>query len=406
MSTFVKNMKPMRHPKRVVKKRKCTSNKNVEFGKTLENNVTEFPVCSNQPNVVQREKRRAFGNVTNSIALSNVNTKRKTEDQPETLNKKDKRRKCAKDQTNEKCLKQHLLKSTTEKTKDAAEHAVHKPNKSLVVFDVDKEDCSNSWATPVYANDIFHNIREREVVFPLADYMDKQLDLSKRKRAIVVDWMIEVQEHFELNHETLYLAVKLMDHYLMKCQCKTENLQLVAATAFLIAAKFVERCAPLVEEFLFICSGIYSRKHFLVMERRILSALGFDINIPEPYSFIRRYAKCARSDLLTLTLARYICEMTLQEYEFLQERSSKLAAACLFLAMKMACSGDWTQTLVHHTGYEEEDLVPIMAKLSSLISTQNGKLKAVYTKYSHSTFLEVAKIPPLEPFTFQLKTQQ
>ncbi|KAK6478605.1 G2/mitotic-specific cyclin-B3-like, partial [Huso huso] len=176
--------------------------------------------------------------------------------------------------------------------------------------------------------------------------------------------------------------VRLMDHYLTKCQCKTENLQLLAATTFLIAAKFVEHCAPLVEEFLFICRGICSQKHILVMERRILSMLGFDINIPEPYSFIRRYAKCARSDLLMLTLARYICEMTLQEYEFLQKRSSKLAAACLFLAMKMACSGDWTQTLVHHTGYEEEYLLPIMEKLSSLISKQNGKLKAVYTKYS------------------------
>ncbi|MGH0147429.1 UNVERIFIED_CONTAM: hypothetical protein FKN15_021327 [Acipenser sinensis] len=113
----------------------------------------------------------------------------------------------------------------------------------------------------------------------------------------------------------------------------------------LMREMFQERCAPLVEEFLFICSGICSQKHILVMEWRILSMLGFDINIPEPYSFICLYAKCARSDLLMLTLARYICEMTLQEYEFLQERSSKLAAACLFLAMKMACSGDWDQRM-------------------------------------------------------------
>ncbi|MBN3275972.1 CCNB3 protein, partial [Polyodon spathula] len=312
----------------------------------FDRNTIEYVCDVLQPHLISRYARNA---------ILNILTKRKAEDQPETLNKKDKRIKCAKDQTNEKCLKQNVLKKlTTEKNKDAAQHVVHKPNKSLAIF-------------------------------PLADYMDKQLDLSKRKRAIVVDWMIEVQEHFELSHETLYLAVKLMDHYLTKCQCKTENLQLVAATAFLIAAKemFQERCTPLVEEFLFVCSGTYSRKHILVMERRILTVLGFDINIPEPYSFIRRYAKCARSNLLTLTLARYICEMTLQEYEFLQERSSKLAAACLFLAMKMASSGDWTQTLVHHTGYEEEDLVPIMEKLSSIISTQNGKLKAVYTKYSH-----------------------
>jgi len=50
--------------------------------------------------------------------------------------------------------------------------------------------------------------------------MDRQVCLSKNMRALLVDWMVEIQESFELNHETLYLGVKvcmLAVNYLMIC---------------------------------------------------------------------------------------------------------------------------------------------------------------------------------------------
>ena len=43
----------------------------------------------------------------------------------------------------------------------------------------------------------------------------------------------------------------------------------------------------------------------------------------------------------TLTLARYILEMSLMEYEFVSLRESEVAAASLWLALKMKKAGDW-----------------------------------------------------------------
>ena len=57
----------------------------------------------------------------------------------------------------------------------------------------------------------------------------------------VVDWLVEVQESFELNHETLYTAVKILDIYMSKMVVNKEDLQLVGATACLIACKIDER---------------------------------------------------------------------------------------------------------------------------------------------------------------------
>lgn len=43
----------------------------------------------------------------------------------------------------------------------------------------------------------------------------------------------------------------------------------------------------------------------------------------------------------TLTLARFLCEMTLQEYDYARERPSKLAASSLLLALTMKNLGGW-----------------------------------------------------------------
>lgn len=49
------------------------------------------------------------------------------------------------------------------------------------------------------------------------------------------------QENFELYHETLYLAVKITDHFLSQTPVHREMLQLVGSTAMLIASKFEVR---------------------------------------------------------------------------------------------------------------------------------------------------------------------
>lgn len=54
--------------------------------------------------------------------------------------------------------------------------------------------------------------------------------------------MVEVQESFELNHETLYLAVKIVDTYLGKELVSKDALQLLGAAALLIACKFDVIC--------------------------------------------------------------------------------------------------------------------------------------------------------------------
>ncbi|XP_053931573.1 G2/mitotic-specific cyclin-B3 isoform X2 [Cuculus canorus] len=271
------------------------------------------------------------------------------------------------------------------------------PEQVPAVEDIDKEQLGDPYANAEYAKEIFEYMREREEKFILPNYMEKQSDISRDMRAILVDWMVEVQENFELNHETLYLAVKLVDHYLVEVVSMRDKLQLIGCTAILIASKFEERYPPCVDDFLYICDDAYKREELIAMEISILTTLKFDINIPIPYRFLRRFAKCARASMETLTLARFLCEMTLQEYDYAQESPSKLAASCLLLALTMKNLGGWTPTLEYYSGYRAQDLHPLVKRLNFLLTYQpRDKLKAVRTKYSHRVFFEVAKAMPMD----------
>ncbi|XP_068390139.1 G2/mitotic-specific cyclin-B3 isoform X2 [Eschrichtius robustus] len=262
--------------------------------------------------------------------------------------------------------------------------------------DVDK-DHNDPFFNSIYIKDIFSYMKEREEKFILKKYMTRQTDINSDMRAILVDWLVEVQMTFEMSHETLYLAVKLVDHYLMEVICKRDKLQLLGSTAFLIAAKFEEPCPPCVDDFLYICDDMYKRDEMLAMENSILKTLQFDINIPIAYHFLRRYAKCVHASMKTLTLSRFICEMTLQEYDYVQERASKLAAGSFLLALYMKKLGHWAPTLEYHSGYKTSDLHPLVRQLNILLTLRScNKLKAVHSKYSHQVFFEVTKIPPLD----------
>lgn len=128
-------------------------------------------------------------------------------------------------------------------------------------------------------------------LFAIKDYMDKQVCLTPWMRSLLVDWMVEIQESFELNHETLYLGVKLVDLYLSKVVVSKETLQLIGAASMFIASKYDERIPPLLDNFLYICDGAYTRRELVRMEINLLKVCDFDLGLPLSYRFLRRYAR-------------------------------------------------------------------------------------------------------------------
>ncbi|KAM0727990.1 G2/mitotic-specific cyclin-B3 [Formica fusca] len=272
----------------------------------------------------------------------------------------------------EKDEKSETTSSVSKKKALTAAELITIPVRELpkdVQWDFDIENWLDPFQVSQYAMDIFEYLKERERLFRIADYMERQVCLSRWMRALLIDWMVEVT-------------------------VGKETLQLLGAASLFIASKFDERIPPMVEDFLYICDGAYTQRELIRMEMNVLRVVNFDLGIPLSYRFLRRYARCAKVSMPTLTLARYILEYSLMDYSMITYSDSKVAAAALLLALLMKDLGGWTPTLEYYSGYKLDDIRDICILLNQCLHKKHKEtLMTVRNKYSHKIFFEVAKLP-------------
>jgi len=264
----------------------------------------------------------------------------------------------------------------------------------------DKQHEKDPYAMATYAKDIFDYYKHREGLFVVENYFPRHPSLSVKKRARLIDWMVELQETFETNHETLYLAVKLLDLYLSRVGHKVEgtSLTLIASTAVFIASKYDERFAPLIADFIYMASDGFSRTQLITMERELFRVVGFDLGAPVSYRFLRRFARVTKMGMPTLTLARYILETSLMFFEFNRLPGSLVASGAYLLAARMKGEADWTTAMEYHSGYTLEEVEPMMWGLNSMMVARENvysNFTNIFNKYSHEVFYKVASILPL-----------
>lgn len=67
--------------------------------------------------------------------------------------------------------------------------------------------------------------------------------------------------------------------------------------------------------------------------------------------------QCAKVAMPELTLARFILEFSLMNYDTITLSDSKLAAATLFMALRMTGQPGWNKTLEYYSGkYQSNNL--------------------------------------------------
>eukprot|EP00445_Apocalathium_hangoei_P046807 CAMPEP_0203999394 /NCGR_PEP_ID=MMETSP0360-20130528/14565_1 /ASSEMBLY_ACC=CAM_ASM_000342 /TAXON_ID=268821 /ORGANISM="Scrippsiella Hangoei, Strain SHTV-5" /LENGTH=242 /DNA_ID=CAMNT_0050940519 /DNA_START=63 /DNA_END=788 /DNA_ORIENTATION=+ len=103
------------------------------------------------------------------------------------------------------------------------------------------------------------------------EYMQTQVDLNNRMRAVLVDWLIEVHADYKMKLETLFLAVSLIDRYLSRKSVPRSKLQLIGVIALLVAAKFEEVYPPKVDNLVYITDNAYSKPEIMRVECTFLA---------------------------------------------------------------------------------------------------------------------------------------
>ncbi|XP_023220098.1 G2/mitotic-specific cyclin-B-like [Centruroides sculpturatus] len=266
------------------------------------------------------------------------------------------------------------------------------------VNDIDAEDSENPQLVSNYVNDIYKYLRELEIQYPIrVSHLNKQTEITGKMRGVLIDWLVQVHVRFQLLQETLYLTVAVIDRFLQECEVKRNKLQLVGVTAMFIASKYEEMYSPEVSDFVYITDKAYKKEEILKMECLMLKKLNFSLGRPLPLHFLRRNSKAGDVDATTHTLAKYLMETTIVEYDLAHYSPSHVAAASLYLSMKLLDNSPWNKTLVYYSQYDESQLLPLVYRLSHIIYTaEKNKLQAIHSKYRSSKFFKISTIPQLK----------
>ncbi|XP_053575316.1 G2/mitotic-specific cyclin-B2-like [Bombina bombina] len=266
------------------------------------------------------------------------------------------------------------------------------------VEDIDAKDICNPQDCSEYVKDIYSYLKQLEIQQAVCPKYLKGMEVTARMRAILVDWLIQVHSRFQLLQETLYMGIAIMDRFLQVQPISKNKLQLVGVTSLFLASKYEELYCPEISDFVYITDNSYSKNQIRQMEMLILKELNFDLGRPLPLHFLRRASKCCSADAEQHTLAKYLMELTLLDYDMVHFRPSEIAAAALCLTQKILNKGTWDLKLQFYTGYAHEDLVLIMQHMAKNIFKVNNNLTKTFSvknKYASSKLLRISSIPQL-----------
>ncbi|XP_021035882.1 G2/mitotic-specific cyclin-B1 [Mus caroli] len=268
----------------------------------------------------------------------------------------------------------------------------------LAVSDVDADDGADPNLCSEYVKDIYAYLRQLEEEQSVRPKYLQGREVTGNMRAILIDWLIQVQMKFRLLQETMYMTVSIIDRFMQNSCVPKKMLQLVGVTAMFIASKYEEMYPPEIGDFAFVTNNTYTKHQIRQMEMKILRVLNFSLGRPLPLHFLRRASKVGEVDVEQHTLAKYLMELSMLDYDMVHFAPSQIAAGAFCLALKILDNGEWTPTLQHYLSYTEESLLPVMQHLAKNVVMVNcglTKHMTVKNKYAASKHAKISTLAQL-----------
>lgn len=130
------------------------------------------------------------------------------------------------------------------------------------VEDIDANDGDNPQLLSEYVNDIYAYLFKLEIFYPIREtFLTNQVDVTPKMRSVLLDWINEVHNQFNLELETYHMTVSMIDRYLQANTTTPRRfLQLVGVTCLFMASKYEELMPPEISDFVYVTGELLGKK--------------------------------------------------------------------------------------------------------------------------------------------------
>ena len=222
----------------------------------------------------------------------------------------------------------------------------------------------------------------------IPNFMDNQIDINNRMRAIVVNWMIEVHDRFKLLPDTLFLSVIIFDRYMSIIKnIKKERLQLIGVTSLLIACKYEEIFSPEVRDFVCILDRTYEKEDLMEQENLMLKVLKFEVTFPTSLRYFEILRVEFGIDEKYYNYGYYLLELCLIDCRFSRYMQAVIATTVCFFLLKIYYKMSFKQFMGKYIKIKENEIKDCLIDICFLIDNiDNSIYPAVNKKYKKISY--------------------
>ncbi|KAK6089735.1 hypothetical protein P3W45_001237 [Vairimorpha bombi] len=235
-----------------------------------------------------------------------------------------------------------------------------------------------------YSTEIYNFYREIDT-----SYTYSSREISFLERSKMVDWIINVHNKLNLSQDTLFLAVFIIDKFLIKKEIPSNKLYLVGISALMIACKFEEVICPTLNNLVVLSEYKVSEEDIKKAERYMLHILDYDILYSNPLNFLRKCSKANNYEKKSRTVAKYILELSLLYEDLTVYSGSIKAAASMYLARKITQQDTCRNLFTLYSGHSRDDLRECFNNLIRIIA-QPVCYENIYKKYDTQKYNFIA----------------
>ncbi|KAM3131758.1 cell division [Paramecium bursaria] len=256
----------------------------------------------------------------------------------------------------------HSQRAQTVRFCDVKQILLQETNRQTIL-NLDKRYQNDPQYCYIYAHEISEYMRSIQNL-----YISRQLDqmqITKKMRSILIDWLIDVEFKFKLKPETLFLTINILDRYLGIKQVTKNEFQLLGVTCLLIASKMDEIYSPQLKDLTFITENSFTKSQIIAYESQILQTLSFNLTGPTIYYFLQRFNMISQLNIKHFYLAQMLCELYLinNQQEIV---ASIIAGSAIYLVRKLKhYSPQWTGDLQIASDLDEKQLKDISKQMQS-----------------------------------------
>ncbi|XP_024639902.1 G2/mitotic-specific cyclin S13-6 [Medicago truncatula] len=166
----------------------------------------------------------------------------------------------------------------------------------LEVNDVTSDVSKEKLVAMKYIEELNKFYKKDEGSTSTGDYAVSQSNIYISRRPKLLDRVIGIHTKYAISQESLFLAMNIVDRFLVARSVREEKLRLVGMGAWLIAYKYGGIWHLKVDTFVTLPDNPYTRAQILWIEEETSGALNRKLTVSTPFHFLSLFFKAPPDD--------------------------------------------------------------------------------------------------------------